>query len=243
MKAQERIIVALDFDSWDEAIALVMKLRGEVGMFKIGKELFTAEGRGLVREIVGMGQKVFLDLKYHDIPTTVAKACVAAVRLGVSIMNVHANAEMPKAMLEASNAVAKVCREEVRPRPHILGVTVLTSADGGDMAEEVREDLLPLEKLVLHRAKLARDCRLDGVVASPQEARILREAMGRQFLIATPGVRSKGASVNDQKRVATPGEAVRDGANYLVIGRQLTGSKDPIEEARAIAREIETATN
>ena len=242
MQAQERIIVALDFDSWNEAIALVRSLSGEVGMFKIGKQLFTENGPDLVEEIVEMGEKVFLDLKYHDIPETVKKASVVATRLGVSMFNMHASADMKKAMVDASDAVAKHCREEIIPRPFILGVTVLTSADASDMEEEIPKGM-SVEQLVLMRALRARECRLDGVVASAQEASVLRESLGRTSVIVTPGVRSKGASVGDQKRVATPGEAVRDGATYVVIGRQITESKEPVKEARAIALEIETATN
>lgn len=242
MESRERVIVALDVEDRVAAMDLVTILRGEVGMFKIGKQLFTAEGPDLVKEIVAMGEKVFLDLKYHDIPETVKKASVEATKLGVSMFNMHAGADMKKAMADAFDAVAKHCRAENIPRPFILGVTVLTSADRADMAEEIPKEL-SLEQLVLMRALRARDCLLDGVVASAQEASVLRESLGRTFGIVTPGVRSAGVSTGDQKRVATPGEAVRDGANYVVIGRQLTGSSDPVAEARAIAREIEMATS
>ncbi|MCC7356410.1 MAG: orotidine-5'-phosphate decarboxylase [Candidatus Doudnabacteria bacterium] len=242
MKAHKRIIVALDVDDWVAAITLVDALKGEVGMFKVGKQLFTAEGPDLVSEIVEKGEKVFLDLKYHDIPATVAKASIEAVKLGVSMFNTHASADMKKAMGDATEAVAKYCWEKNIPQPFILGVTLLTSADEKDMEEEIPEGM-SLEQLVFMRARRAHECGLDGVVASAQEASVLRKFLGRGFMIITPGVRSKGASVDDQKRVATPGEAVRDGATYVVIGRQITEADDPVEAARAIAREIETATN
>ncbi len=243
MEAYERIIVALDVEDRAAALRLVTILHCQVGMFKIGKQLFTAEGPSLVREIIALGEKVFLDLKYHDIPATVAKASVEATKLGVSMFNMHASPDMTKAMSDSSEAVAKYCREKNIPRPFILGVTVLTSADAADMEEEIPQKFMPLEQLVVLRAQRARACRLDGVIASAKEASALRESLGRTSVIVTPGVRSKGASVDDQKRVATPGEAVRDGATYAVIGRQLTDSNNPIKEAQAIALEIETATN
>ena len=234
---KDRIVVALDVETPAQALALVEKLRGLVGMFKIGKQLFTAAGPDIVRQVVGMGEKVFLDLKFHDIPNTVAAAGVEAGRLGVSIFNVHAlgGSAMMRATVEAVNNLSE--RENV-PKPLILAVTVLTSHDQDSLREIGIE--AEIKDQVRRLAQLASASKIDGVVASPHEIESLRTAISNpEFVILTPGVRPVGAALNDQKRVMTPGEAVAAGSDYLVIGRPITGADDPAEAVQKIIKEIE----
>ena len=229
MPGRDRLVVALDFPDGKSALAMAGRLRGEVGLFKVGKQLFTAEGPGLVRELVGNGDQVFLDLKYHDIPNTVAGAVEAAVRLGVGLVNVHASGG--RAMLRAAAQAAQGSRTRV------LGVTVLTSLGEADLAEVGFAE--PPGRLVLRLACLAREAGLDGVVASPNEIGLLRGAMGRDFLIVTPGVRPAEAWTQDQVRVATPQEALWAGADYIVVGRPITQAPDPAAAARTIVQMLE----
>ncbi len=234
---KDRIVVALDVETPAQALALVEKLRGLVGMFKIGKQLFTAAGPDIVRQVVGMGEKVFLDLKFHDIPNTVARAGVEAARLGVSIFNVHAlgGSAMMRSTVEAVNNLSE--RENL-PKPLILAVTVLTSHDQASLSEIGLE--AEIKDQVKRLAQLASASKIDGVVASPHEIESLRKAIADpNFVILTPGVRPAGAALNDQKRVMTPGEAVAAGADYLVIGRPITGADDPAEATQKIIKEIE----
>ena len=234
---KDRIVVALDVETPAQALALVEKLRGLVGMFKIGKQLFTAAGPDIVRQVVGMGEKVFLDLKFHDIPNTVAAAGVEAARLGVSIFNVHAlgGSAMMRATVEAVNNLSE--RENL-PKPLILAVTILTSHDQASLAEIGIE--AEIKDQVRRLAQLASASKIDGVVASPHEIVSLRTAISNpEFVILTPGVRSVGAALNDQKRVMTPGEAVAAGSDYLVIGRPITGADHPAEAVQKIIKEIE----
>lgn len=234
---KDRIVVALDVETPSQALALVEKLRGLVGMFKIGKQLFTAAGPDIVRQVVGMGEKVFLDLKFHDIPNTVAGAGVEAARLGVSIFNVHAlgGSAMMRATVEAVNNLSE--RENL-PKPLILAVTILTSHDQASLNEIGLTAEINVQ--VKRLAQLASASKIDGVVASPHEIKSLRMAIpDPSFVILTPGVRPAGAALNDQKRVMTPGEAVAAGADYLVIGRPITGADDPAEAAQKIIKEIE----
>ncbi len=234
---KDRIVVALDVETPGQALALVEKLRGLVGMFKIGKQLFTAVGPDIVRQVVGMGEKVFLDLKFHDIPNTVAAAGVEAARLGVSIFNVHAlgGSAMMRATVEAVNNLSE--RENL-PKPLILAVTVLTSHDQDSLREIGIE--AEIKDQVRRLAQLASASKIDGVVASPHEIVSLRTAISNpEFVILTPGVRPVGAALNDQKRVMTPGEAVAAGSDYLVIGRPITGADDPAEAVQKIIKEIE----
>ncbi len=233
------IVVALDVPSATEALALAERLRGTVGMFKVGKQLFTAAGPAVVRELIAMGEKVFLDLKFHDIPNTVAMAGVEAARMGVSIFNLHAmgGSEMMRTTVETVNTA---CAREGLARPLILGVTVLTSHTRESLAEIGLDQ--PIAEQVVRLAGLCATAGIDGVVASPQEIVPIRAAVDRaDFVILTPGVRPAGAALNDQKRVMTPGEAMRAGANYLVIGRPITASADPLAAARAILAEVEAA--
>lgn len=234
---KDRIVVALDVETTAQALALVEKLRGIVGMFKIGKQLFTAAGPDIVRQVVGMGEKVFLDLKFHDIPNTVASAGVEAMRLGVSIFNVHAlgGSAMMRSTVEAVNTAAE--RENLN-KPLILAVTVLTSHDQDSLQELGLQS--SIQEQVIRLAQLTAAAGMNGVVASPQEIISLRAAISDpNFIILTPGVRPAGAALNDQKRVMTPGEAVEAGANYLVIGRPITGAENPAAAAQKIIEEIE----
>lgn len=233
------IVVALDVPTAAQALALVEQLRGLVGMFKIGKQLFTAAGPDIVRQIVGLGERVFLDLKFHDIPNTVAHAGLEAARLGVTVFNVHALGG--SAMLRAtSEAVAEWATREGVTRPQILGVTVLTSHTAESLKELGIER--PLAEQVVHLARLCEAAGLDGVVASPQEIAPIRAAVQNPgFVLLTPGVRPAGAALNDQARVMTPAEAMRAGATWLVIGRPITAAADPAAAAQKIAEEIELA--
>jgi orotidine-5'-phosphate decarboxylase len=233
----ERILVALDVPTAREALALAGKLRGAVGGFKVGSELFTSAGPDVVRALVGEGDHVFLDLKFHDIPNTVAGAVKSAASLGVWMLNVHASGGLP--MLDAAHEAAEaVAAQSDGLRPLVIAVTALTSLDADTLAS-VGVAAAP-KAHVLRLATLAQAAGLDGVVASPQEARELRQAMGPDFLIVTPGIRGGAASsgADDQVRTATPAGAIAAGASYLVIGRPITGAADPRAAAEAIAREI-----
>jgi orotidine-5'-phosphate decarboxylase len=234
-----KLIVALDVDSVARARQLVSELREYVAMFKIGSQLFTAAGPDFVREIVRSGNRVFLDLKFHDIPNTVAAAGVEATRLGVSIFNVHAAGGV-EMMQRTADAVSRVAEGEGLPRPAVIAVTVLTSADAKTL-EATGVSAEPKEH-VLRLAALAAKSGMDGVVASPHEVTPIREAVARPgFLIVTPGVRPGGASHDDQKRVMSPADAMRAGADYLVVGRHIASANDPIAAAKAVASEMEAA--
>jgi orotidine-5'-phosphate decarboxylase len=231
----------LDVDSPDQALFLVDRLRGVAGMFKVGKQLFTAAGPEIVRKIIAMGERVFLDLKFHDIPNTVAMAGVEAARLGVSVFNVHAMGGS-KMMRAVNEAVTETAEREKITRPLVLGVTVLTSHTQ-DSLKEIGIDR-NLEYEVVSLATLCAASGLDGVVASPLEIAPIRSAVeDSSFVILTPGVRPPGASLNDQSRVTTPAEAIRAGANFLVIGRPITAANDPAAAARKILEEIDQAEN
>ncbi len=228
LTARERLILALDLPSADEARAVAKRLGAGVGMLKIGKQLFTAAGPQLVRELVDAGQRVFLDLKFHDIPNTVAAAVRSAAALGVSLVNVHALGG--RAMIEAAAAAHG-------PGSKLLAVTLLTSHGESTLSEIGLAG--PLPEAVRRLALLARDAGADGVVASPQEIGLIREACGPDFLIVTPGVRPAGEDAGDQTRLATPGAALRAGADYLVVGRPILQASDPAAAAAAIVRELE----
>lgn len=233
-EAKRRIIVALDFDRLDAACRMARLLTGHVGMFKVGKQLFTLAGPEGLRQLSELGAKIFLDLKYHDIPNTVAGAVRAAVELpGVELLNVHSLGG--RAMMEA--AVAAMPRGPRRPR--LLAVTILTSLDGHAL-REVGIQGTPHERAV-KLAKLARACGIDGVVASPHELRAIRKACGPKFLLVPQGIRPAGSAVHDQKRFATPAKAIRDGADYVGVGRAITQAADPLAAAEAVAREVAEA--
>jgi orotidine-5'-phosphate decarboxylase len=233
---RERLILALDVDDLDLARAMLRLLTGEIGMFKVGKQLFTHAGPQAVRLIQEMGGEVFLDLKFHDIPTTVAKAAIEATRLGVKMFNVHASGSL-EMMRVTVREVNRVCRQESLRRPIMLAVTVLTSLNESDLkkvgvAGEVTDQVVRL-------ALLSQEAGMDGVVAAPHEVGEIRAACGRGFLIVTPGIRPKKTKSDDQKRVMTPAEAVRAGVDYIVVGRPIMEAKDPLQAAREIISEME----
>lgn len=231
-EARNKIIFALDVHGLDDIDRWAGTLAGKVGMFKVGKELFTSCGPAAVKAVQRHGGRVFLDLKYHDIPNTVASAMLEAARLGVQLANLHAlgGEEM---MEGAATAVRKEFGDD---RPKLLAVTILTSSTEATLRGVGIEH--PVQDMVVRLAKLARNAGMDGVVASPLEIGLIRAACGPDFLIVTPGVRPGFASVDDQKRIMTPAEAVRNGADYLVIGRPIAKAADPQGAADLIAAEI-----
>ena len=229
-----RVIVALDYPRVEPARAFVDRVRPDLCRLKVGKELFVAAGPACVEELVARGFAVFLDLKFHDIPNTVAQACKAAARMGVWMMNVHASGG-PRMMQAAREAL-----EGLSERPRLIAVTVLTSMGEDELraigiAASARQQVLLL-------ASLAHDSGMDGVVCSAQEAPLLRPACGSDFLLVTPGIRPAGSEAGDQTRILTPTQAIRSGADYLVIGRPITQAADPLAALESIAREIATAS-
>ena len=234
--ARQRLIFALDVDNLEAARKWVEQLNEQVGVFKVGKQLFTKCGPEIVRLIQEGGGEVFLDLKYHDIPNTVAMAGLEALRLGVKMFNVHALGGF-EMMSKLVTEIDKVCPRGNPDRPILLAVTILTSS-----TEETLRGVgidRPVEVMVPKLARLARDAGMDGVVASPKEVGLIRESCGEDFLIVTPGVRPTFASQDDQKRVTTPGEAIRSGADYLVIGRPISAAADPVAAASLILDEMQ----
>ena len=221
---KDRLVLALDVDNDREALGIVAELRDSVGMFKVGHQLFTAYGPDIVRRIIGMGGRVFLDLKYHDIPNTVAKAAAEAVKLGVSIFNVHSLGGLD--MMKAAAESAKETAEKLSvPVPSVLAVTILTSMDEKSLRKELKITR-SLQREVVLLARLARRAGMHGVVASPREIKTLRRAVRGEFVILTPGVRPAWADKDDQKRVMTPAEAVKAGADYIVLGRPVLKAGD-----------------
>ncbi len=236
--AKQRLIFALDVETLEEARSWVDRLQGQVGVFKIGKQLFTRCGPEVVKLVQAGGADVFLDLKYHDIPNTVAMAGLEALRLGVRMFNVHALGGF-EMMSRLVAEVDKACPRGNPQRPILLAVTILTSSN-----EETLRGVgidRPVEVMVPKLAKLAKAAGMDGVVASPKEVTLIRAVCGDDFLIVTPGVRPSFASQDDQKRVMTPGDALRAGADYLVIGRPISAAADPAAAARLIIREMQGA--
>ena len=234
-----RVIVALDFADPARALALADRLDPNACRVKVGNELFVSAGPEPVRRLVGRGFDVFLDLKFHDIPNTVAHACAAATRLGVWMMNVHAAGG--RAMLRAAReAVDAAAGGAGAPRPLLTAVTVLTSLDDDALRETGVERDAQAQALQL--ARLAHDCALDGVVCSALEAPAMRAALGRDFALVTPGIRPAGAAANDQARIVTPEEAIRNGATHLVVGRPITAAADPLAALAAINQSLEKKT-
>ena len=230
---RDRLIVALDTPDVEKTRALVQKLGDSVSFYKVGKELFTAVGPSIVRELVAGGKKVFLDLKFHDIPNTVAGAVRSAASLGVSLLTVHASGGSK--MLQAAAEAAA----QSESQPTVLAVTVLTSLAAPDLEQIGVKG--SLEAQVLRLASLAINAGCGGIVASAQEALHLRQALGAEFTLVTPGIRPAGSVAADQARVVTPEAAIRAGADFLVVGRPISAADDPVEAARAILQQIELA--
>jgi orotidine-5'-phosphate decarboxylase len=236
--AKSRIIFALDVDDFAAAERWVASLASHIGMFKVGKQLFTAYGPDVIHMIKDSGADIFLDLKYHDIPNTVAAASIEAAKLGVKLLNLHAlgGYEM---MARTVDRLHKEFADNDRPK--ILAVTILTSSTEATLRDVGIE--LPVSDMVVKLAKLAQRAGIDGVVASPLEVPLIREACGKDFITVTPGVRPAFASVDDQKRIMTPAEAVKAGSDYLVIGRPISTAQDPLAAADAVVAEIMSVEN
>ena len=232
LKAAEKLIVALDVRSLDEAKEMIRKLSPDVRIFKVGMGLFTLCGPDAVALVHDNGARVFLDLKFHDIPNTVAHAVRSAAKLGVFMVNIHAlgGSEMMMKAVEAAR--------ESEKRPKLLGVTVLTSMDQSAIGEVGIER--KIEEEVVSLARLGKESGLDGVVASPNETGLIRKNLGKDFIIVTPGIRPTGAEKGDQKRVMTPKDAIMAGADYIVIGRPIIETKDPLGAAKRIIKEMES---
>lgn len=226
-----RVIVALDYDNKDTALAFVDKLDSSLCKLKVGKEMFTLFGPEFVKALIAKGFDVFLDLKFHDIPNTVAKACRAAAELGVWMVNVHASGGLP--MMQAAKEAIATSRN---PQTKLIAVTVLTSMDEAQLADVV-SGVTP-EQQVLRLAALTEKAGLDGIVCSAQEASALREKHSDDFLLVTPGIRPVGADAGDQKRVMTPPDAMKAGVSYLVMGRPITKAEDPIAVLKAVNASI-----
>jgi orotidine-5'-phosphate decarboxylase len=227
---RERLIVALDVSSAGEAQRLVQRIGEAAGIYKVGLQLFTAEGPGVVRDLVASGRRVFLDLKLHDIPNTVGHAVNAAAELGVHMLTIHASggAAMLRAATEASAG-----------RVNLLAVTVLTSLNDEDM----RETGIPgrVADQVLRMAALAQSAGCQGIVTSPRESLLVRKSLGEGFAIVTPGIRPAGAETHDQQRIATPAQAISNGASHIVVGRPITHAPDPAQAVQSIIAEMEQA--
>ena len=230
----EKILVALDVETRDEALRLADLLRGSVGGFKIGSRLFTAEGPAMVRTLTERGDRVFLDLKFHDIPNTVATAVAAASALGVWMVNVHASGGIAM-MRAARNAAHEAAAKHNVPAPLVIAVTVLTSMNQAALRDT--GVVIDLIDQVLRLAELTREAGLDGVVASPKETAAIRQRCGADFAIVTPGIRGGAAAAtkDDQERTMSPAEAIAAGASYLVIGRPIIAAADPLAAARLIS--------
>jgi orotidine-5'-phosphate decarboxylase len=239
MSMSEKLIIALDVSGHDYALDLVERFGDHVEIFKIGVELFMSSGTKIVEDIMKKGKKVFLDLKFHDIPNTVSKAAVAATRLGVYMFNVHTSGGL-EMMKRCRDSVVEVCLKEDLNRPKILGVTVLTSISKEILSNEIGIQY-SLRTHVKHLASLALRAGLDGVIASPREASMIRNHCGKGFFIVTPGIRPSWTPPDDQKRTMTPKEAIREGADYIVMGRGILQHQDPLKALELITLEILTA--
>lgn len=237
--ARKRLCVALDVSSPQQAIELASLLKNHVGLFKIGSELYTSSGPDIVRKITELGGEVFLDLKYHDIPNTVAQAARVVTRIGVAMFNLHAagGTEMIRAAVIAAQEEAS---KQGGKTPIILAVTVLTSITGFILTSEMLIPR-PIEEAVQHFAQLAKSAGAQGVVSSPQEVPLIRNVCGNDFLTVTPGVRPAWSVSNDQKRITTPGEAIALGSDYIVVGRPILKASDPQEAAQSIVQEMMSA--
>ena len=231
--SHSRIIVPLDFNTAEQALQLVEKLQPDLCRLKVGKELFTKAGPVLVEKLIAKGFDIFLDLKFHDIPTTVAKACAVAADLGVWMLNVHAS---------GGSEMMSLAREEIEKKSHrplLIGVTILTSMNQAALKELGIQ--CSVAEQVMRLAQLTSDAGLDGVVCSAHEVKMLRDNLGGEFKLVTPGIRPGGTDNDDQKRVMTPGQAISAGSDYLVIGRPITQAADPAQALKDISEEISAA--
>ena len=235
--AREKLVLALDVDDFKSAEGLVDKLKDYVGVFKIGSQLFTSEGIKVIEMVNQKGCRVFLDLKFHDIPNTVKGAAESATKLGIYMFNIHTSGgyEMMKSAAEATKETS--LKSGIK-KPLVLGVTVLTSINQEVLEKEIGVNKT-IKEHVVHLAKLAKAAGLDGVVASPHEIKDIRDACGEDFVILTPGIRPKSKYLDDQKRVMTPKQALSLGADFLVIGRPIRNAKNPAEAAQDILKEME----
>jgi orotidine-5'-phosphate decarboxylase len=229
---RERLIVALDVSSASEAQKLVARIGDAAGIYKVGLQLFTAEGPGIVRDLVSSERRVFLDLKLHDIPTTVALAVKSAAELRVDMLTIHGS---------GGSAMLRAATEAAAGRMNLLAVTVLTSLNDEDMQEIGISGRVSDQ--VLRMAALAQSAGCWGIVTSPREALMVRKAMGESFAIVTPGIRPAGAETNDQQRIATPAQAISNGVSHIVVGRPITHATDPAKAAAGIISEMEQAKN
>jgi orotidine-5'-phosphate decarboxylase len=229
---RERLIVALDVPSASEAQELVARIGDAAGIYKVGLQLFVAEGPSIVRDLVSSGRRVFLDLKLHDIPTTVALAVKSAAELRVDMLTIHAS---------GGAAMLRAATEAAAGRLNLLAVTVLTSLNDEDM-QEIGVSGRASDQ-VLRMAALAQSAGCQGIITSPRESLMVRKALGEGFAIVTPGIRPAGAETNDQQRIATPAQAISNGASHIVVGRPITHASDPAKAATAIIAEMEQARN
>ena len=235
MSADERLIVALDVNTMEKVQQLVEALGDSVSYYKVGMELFYSVGNPVITYLRSQGKNIFLDLKLHDIPSTVGQSLAALTGLGISMLNVHASGG-PIMMAAAAEAVKSKANAMGIERPKLIAVTVLTSINSDEW--NALGYNLDLSKQVVHLAKLAQSAGLDGVVASPHEAAQIRNACGDEFIIVTPGIRPSGTAINDQSRIAIPASALKNGAHHLVIGRPITSARDPRQTAQAILQEM-----
>ncbi|MCR4424828.1 MAG: orotidine-5'-phosphate decarboxylase [Firmicutes bacterium] len=238
MKPRDRVILALDVDKEDEALALVEKVAGNVWAFKVGMQLFNSAGQDIVRRIQDLGGRVFVDLKFHDIPNTVARAVRVVTRLGCLMLDVHASGGTDMMRAAAEAALDEAARLGI-PAPLILAVTVLTSIDQRQLEEELLIRGESVERVAAKWARMAQSSGISGAVCSPREIAAVRAACGPDFVIVTPGIRPAWAANNDQKRALTPGEAIKLGADYVVVGRPITHAEDPACAARMVIEEME----
>ncbi len=236
---KEKLILALDVNDPGYALELVDKFSDYVTLFKVGLELFTVGGPAVVKDIQGRGKKVFLDLKFHDIPNTVTRAALAATKLGVYMFNIHASSGY-EAMKRCRDQVAELCLKENLYRPKMLGVTVLTSIAPETLREEFGIQH-SLKTHVKHLSAMTQQAGLDGVIASGHEVSMIRNRCGKDFLIITPGIRPSWYPPDDQQRTMTPRQAIREGADYLVVGRSILAQPDPLKALDLITVEMLTA--
>ena len=233
--ADDRLIVALDLHSMEEAKKLVNELGDSVSFYKVGMELFYSVGAPIVIWLKEQGKRVFLDLKLHDIPNTVAEGLCSLMELGADVLDIHTEGGYTM-MKTAADKIRMAAADRGIPRPKLIGITILTSINQDDW--EGLGNVVNIKGQVVRLAKLAQKAGLDGVVASPQEAELIREACGDDFIIVTPGIRPAGASVDDQSRISTPGAALGSGASHLVVGRPIRSAADPKKAALAIIEEM-----